>query len=93
MTVLAIADQQGREVELTADRWTHITAGHPEMVGHQAGILAAVQHPTRHLPGRRPGEDWYYLENVGPSRWLKVVVAYRGERGSITTAFARRRLP
>jgi len=41
----------------------------------------------------RPNEEWFYVENLGPSRWLKVVVAYGGEEGRIITAFPRRSFP
>jgi hypothetical protein len=45
------------------------------------------------MAGRRDGQEWFYLEAVGPSRFLKVVVAYDGGRGFIMTAFARRSMP
>jgi hypothetical protein len=40
-----------------------------------------------------PGEEWFYLRVLGPSRWLKVVVTYREGLGRIHTAFARRAFP
>lgn len=80
-------------MELTVERWEHISVEHPELVAHRAEVMATVQVPSLQLPGLRSNERWYYLEPAGPSRWLKVVVAYEGERGWIVTAFARRRLP
>lgn len=40
------------------------------------------------------GEEWFYLHDAGPSRWLKVVVVFdRPASGRIITAFPRRRKP
>ena len=89
------ADPNGRTVTLTEATWTHITAGHPELVRVLDQLGAAVEHPSRTLPGRTAGESWFYLELVAaPAPWLKVVVRY-GEQGDgrVVTAFLRRALP
>jgi hypothetical protein len=82
-------------VELTQERWEHIVdpRRHPELEPYRAQVLQALRAPDRRLPGRREGEEWFYLAGVGPSRWLKVVVAYEGGRGRVITAFARRSIP
>ena len=89
----AVADPSGRSVVLSAERWMHITTRHPELHPHRDDVLEAVRRPTSQVPGRRPDEEWYYRRGVGPSRWLKVVVAYEGTVGEIRTAFARRAIP
>jgi hypothetical protein len=90
----SVVDPDGRAVELTEERWAHITGGHPELVRFRDEVLGTVRAPDRRLAGPTLGEAWFYKENVGPSRWLKVVVHYEsGERGWIVTAFARRRMP
>jgi hypothetical protein len=92
--VATVVDRDGRTVELTQERWAHITDGHPELTSYQAAILDTVRVPTRRMLGPTPGEEWCYREGVGPSRWLKVVVRCESiDRGWIVTAFARRRLP
>ncbi|MGH9060407.1 MAG: hypothetical protein ACRDZY_12970 [Acidimicrobiales bacterium] len=88
-----VEDPEGRSVRLTEERWSHIVAGHPELQDHEQAILRAVVAPSRTMPGRRTGEEWCYLEGAGPSRWLKVVVAYEDMSGAIITAFARRSIP
>lgn len=91
-----VRDPNGRVVELTNERWAHIVDrenGHPELVPFRDDVLRTVQAPERRLAGRRPNEEWLYLSGVGPSRWLKVVVAYDEGGGRVITAFARRRLP
>jgi hypothetical protein len=100
VAVLAsVLDIDGRRVDLTDERWAHIIgaepqrAGYPELAAHQDAVMRAVQTPDRRLPGHRPGEEWFYIAGAGPSRFLKVVVAYDGSSGRIITAFARRSMP
>jgi hypothetical protein len=89
-----IRDREGREVLLSSERWQHILSGHPEIAVYEEEVRRAVESPTAVLPGREPDEEWLYLEGAGPSRWLKVVVAFdSAESGRIITAFARRRKP
>ena len=40
-------DPQGRPVVLTAERWEHILARHPELRPFRGDLLAAVRHPTQ----------------------------------------------
>ena len=90
----AIQDREGREVLLSPERWRHIVSGHPEIEVYEAEVRRAVESPTAVLPGREAAEEWLYLEGVGPSRWLKVVIVFDNEdSGRIITAFARRRKP
>lgn len=86
-------DPDGRGIQLSRERWEHIIRGHPELKLHLAEVMDAVRRPDRRMPGRVPGEEWFYLANAGPSRWLKVVVHYQGDVGRIITAFARRSMP
>ena len=87
-------DPDGRSVVFSEARWVHIFQGHPELRQHRQSILEAVRAPSRRLPGRRASEEWFYKADVGPSRWLKVVVRYGATGdGWIVTAFARRSLP
>ncbi len=87
-------DPRGREIVLTAERWQHIVNGHPELAAHEEEVLRAVRAPTEALPGREPDEEWFYLRDAGPSRWLKVVVLFKGPTtGRIITAFPRRKNP
>ena len=89
-----IQDPRGRKIALTAERWRHIVEGHPELEPHVEDVLCAVRAPTETAPGREPDEEWFYLRDAGPSRWLKVVVAFEGSTsGRIITAFPRRKKP
>jgi len=87
-------DPWGHRVVLTHDRWLHIIKAHPELERLRADVLHAAHAPTVVHPGRAADERWFYLANVGPSRWLKVVVVLDpGGFGRIITAFPRRRHP
>ena len=92
MTVLAsVVDQNGVPVELTDTQWQHICEQRPILAGLRSEILRAVASPDATDPGGQPNETWFFLEGVGPSGWLRVVVAYEGGRGWIVTAFPRRK--
>jgi hypothetical protein len=61
---------------------------------YRAELLRAVAEAEHVLPGRTAGEEWFYADGIGPSRWLKIVVAFASDgTGRIITAFARRRKP
>jgi hypothetical protein len=88
-----VTDHDGRPVELTEERWSHISERHPEIRRHEDAILRAVRAPDRYLAGSLENEQWYYAKTDAPSNWLKVVVAYAEGRGYIVTAHARRSMP
>jgi hypothetical protein len=86
-------DPDGRLVELTDERWRHIVECHPEIDGHDDGVLWAVREPDEQMPGGLENEAWYYVKTEAPSNWLKVVVAYAEGRGYVVTAHARKSIP
>jgi len=91
--LVSVLDPDGRLVELDAERWSHILDGHPELAPHLESVARAVREPDRRRRGHRDSEEWFDLAEAGPSRWLKVVVHYEGDRGRIVTAFGRRSMP
>lgn len=94
MTVRATAtDPDGRQVELTDERWSHIVERHPEIETCEEKLLEAVSDPDRRITGGLDNEEWYYVETDVPSNWLKVVVAYAEGRGYIVTSHARKSIP
>ncbi len=89
-----VRDPHGRTVHLSTDRWHHILAGHPEMFPYLDDVLRAIVAPTEHIQQALPGQDWFYLKGIGPSDWLKVVVAFDSKSvGDVKTAFARGETP
>jgi hypothetical protein len=86
-------DYRGRTVAFTEIAVDHILEAHGEMASHLAAVLLAVERPTAHRRGRAVNEEWYFLADAGPARWLHVVVHFLGDEGSVTTAFGRSQLP
>jgi hypothetical protein len=70
-----------------------LETGHPEMAALQVEVLEAVRAPDCRCLGHEANESWFYRAQVGPSRWIKVVVIYEAGCGSIITAFPRRGYP
>ncbi len=90
----SVVDTLGRTVHLTVGCWEHVIDGHPYMTPYKADVLRALRTPTERIERARPGQDWFYLRDAGPSRWLKVVVAFDEESiGRVLTAFPRRSKP
>lgn len=86
-------DQLGRKVSLTNERWRHIQDRHPELSGRQADIKNAVESAEIRCRGRFENYEILYGDNLGPARWLAVVVGYEGDKGQVVTAYASTRGP
>ena len=86
-------DPENRRVVMTASAWQHIKTAHEDMTRRLRDVMAAVREPDRRMEGRGAGEEWFFAEHVGSSRWLQVVVHFEGGEGWIATAFARSLLP
>lgn len=65
--------------------------GHPYMTPFRTDVLRAVEAPADLIEQPRPGQDWFYLRDAGPSRWLKVVVAF--DEDSVGSIAARKGQP
>lgn len=86
----------GRPVVMPLRSVRKVAADHPD-IAHLApaavlSAVAAADHACA-APGW-PSRHVYFRRGVGPSQWICVVVEYDDERrGTVVTAFARRRLP
>jgi hypothetical protein len=88
-----VRDPDGRRVAMTEHCFDWIASSHPELQIHEREILRTVTDPDRRTKGPRPGEEWFHLSGLGPTRRLRVVVRYERDTGSIITAFAGPFLP
>lgn len=94
MTVLAdVSDPDGRHVELTAERWTHILEEHGEMATHRDAVLATVTTPEHRATDPRPQRERYWRRGLGPSRWLLAVIDFSSDPARIVTAYGNRKDP
>lgn len=77
------------------DRIWHekIARDHPEVVDHLDAVLEIVRRPDHVEPDPLEGRERFYRRDVGPSRWLLVVVSFEQEPARILTALATRKDP
>jgi hypothetical protein len=88
-------DPSGTRVVLRLGVWREkIIRDHPEIALHLTDILQTVARPD-HTAADPSYEDRarYYGRDVGPSRWLLVVVSYEQTPARIVSAFANRKDP
>jgi hypothetical protein len=81
---------EGTRVVLFEDTWLrHILLpkeGHPELEPHLAAVLAVLPDPDHREPDPRPSRERFFKQDVGPSKWLMVVVDSAQEPTRIVTA-------
>ena len=80
----------GVRVVLYEDTWhAHILEprhGHAELAAHLDAVLGTIVAPDHREPDSRDGRERFYRHDVGPSRWLMVVVSFEQEPARIVTA-------
>jgi hypothetical protein len=86
-------DPDGRRVVLDVAGWRHIIEEHGEMAPHRGAILATVAEPDHRGPDPRPGRERYWRRELGPSRWLMVVVDCGSVAARVVTAYGNRKDP
>jgi len=88
-------DPDGRRLVLADAVWRDkIVRDHPEIDTHLSDVLQAVTKPDHVAADPNfAGRTRYYLQGVGPSRWLLVVVSYEQVPARIVSAFANRKDP
>ena len=89
-----VIDPDGRDVVLLARIWEDkIARDHPELVDHLEAVMETVAKPDHIEPDTLPARTRFYRRDVGPSRWLMVVVSYEQQPARIITALANRKDP
>ena len=89
-----VRDRHQREVVLLARIWaSKILRDHPEMAGSLDAVLETIHKPEHVEPDSLPGRERLYRRDVGPSRWLMVVVSFEQQPGRVITALANRKDP
>ena len=80
----------GVPVVLYADTWSKDVlgprTGPRELRTELDAVLATVAAPDHREADPREGRERFYKRNVGPSRWLMVVVSFEEEPARIVTA-------
>ena len=88
-------DPAGARVILDDALWREkIVRDHPEIGLHRDDALRAVSTPDHFAPDPSfEDRKRYYARDVGPSRWLLVVVSYEQTPARIVSVFANRKDP
>lgn len=73
--VATVIDCRGRSVSLTRSTCEHIELGHPEI--RERDVSRALAHAKIRTRGKGVVEK-LWARDLGPARWLVVVVAYSG---------------
>ena len=81
--IATLVDPLGRTVWLTAERWGHITDGHPELQNRLEDVKQAVRTAEIRTRGQWDAEK-LWARNLAGARWLMVVVRYEGRVGRIS---------
>jgi hypothetical protein len=90
----SVTAPDGREVVLLSRVWEEkITRDHPELVDHLDAVIETVARPDNVEPDSRADRSRFYRRDVGPSRWLLVVVSFEQAPARIITALANRKDP
>ncbi len=75
-------------------RWDHIVKGHPAMEGLEMAVKRTLENADEIGRGNGPNIAIIYGRNLGPARWLAVVVAYEEHNaGFILTAYPQNKDP
>lgn len=88
------SDPDGRRVVLLERVWNEkILRGRPELSGVLDHVLSTVRRPLHSVPDPIAERRRYYQRDIGPSRWLLVVVSYEQKPARIITALGTRKDP
>jgi hypothetical protein len=85
------ATPESLRVVLFEDTWMrHVLdphSGHAELEPHLGVVLDVIASPDHREPDDWPHRERFFKKDVGPSRWLMVVVDSEQEPARIVTAF------
>lgn len=79
-------DRRGRVVTLDEERMRHIEKHHPNLTARELAIETAVEIAETRQRGNYEGAEKLYAPDLGPARFLAVVVEYDGLQGRVITA-------
>jgi hypothetical protein len=94
-TIGESCDPEGRRVVLLGAIWHgKVVRDHPEIAPYLQDVLRVVATPA-HVRAAPifDARKRFYARDVGPSRWLMVVVSYEQTPARIVSAFANRKDP
>ena len=84
-----VYSKNGVPIQLTDERWAHITEEHGELAGLRREIVETVANPTEIFAGNRG--ELLTVQEVEPGKYLVVVYRESQQDGFIITAFLTRK--
>lgn len=91
--VAATLDPEGRPVVLLERIWFgKIAIDHPEVLPLLDALIETVHAPDVSTGDPMARRVRYYARDIGPSRWLRVVVSYEQVPARIITVHALRKV-
>jgi hypothetical protein len=90
-----VRDPDGNRVVISEFLWQgKVLRDHPELALHFAAVVRAITAPDHVAPDPSfKNRRQHFLREVGPSRWLRVVLSYEQEPARLVTAFPNRKDP
>lgn len=78
----------GFSVRVTRERWRLITTiKHPVMLGQEAAVKEALEHPEQVRQSRSDPEVLLFYCGVGANRWVCAVAKHGSNPGFVITAY------
>ena len=78
----------GFSVRMSTPRWQLIVcAKHPVMFGHEIEVAQSLRTPDETRQSRTDADVYLFYRQVGPSRWVCVVVKKFGDGGFVITTY------
>jgi hypothetical protein len=90
-----LRDPDGNRVVISSAIWNRkVLDDHPELVLHFVEVLRAIAEPDHVAPdSKHARRRRHYVRDVGPSRWLLVVLSYEQVPARLISAFPNRKDP
>lgn len=88
--VIEAVDPRGFKVICTEQQWrTHILRKHKFLEGWEETIKKTIEKPSYGIfkDEKHPDRNIYYLRRSRRPFYIKVIVAFEGDNGSVLTAF------
>ena len=97
MRIFDLKDKSGRNIYLSAERWSHINQEHPEVSPYLEMIKETLRNPvkisTYHFDENVKYYFSYAKEKASKAKHLLVIVKYLNGHGFIITAYFVRQMP
>ena len=78
----------GFSVQISTRRWQLIVSvKHPAMVGRETEVEASLRTPDEIRRSRSDADVYLFYRQVGPGRWVCVVVKNLGDHGFVITTY------